>query len=137
MPLVHIQKIAPGPPSSTAIAMPAIAPSPTVPESAAVSAWKCVSAPGPSVVSTPPLPQRSAMPCVSERYCEKPLHTVNTRPVSSRPTSTGTESRMPLSVSTRAKSVSIASPKTKPPAVRPGADHPKAQAAASLLCRRE
>ena len=35
-----IQKVAPGPPSETATATPAMLPSPTVPESAVASAWK-------------------------------------------------------------------------------------------------
>ena len=39
-PAMIIQKVAPGPPSDTATATPAMLPTPTVPLSAAVSAWK-------------------------------------------------------------------------------------------------
>ena len=46
-PTTHIQNTAPGPPSATAIATPPMLPSPTVPESAAESVWKCRNAPGP------------------------------------------------------------------------------------------
>ncbi len=40
-PATTIQKTAPGPPTPTANATPAMLPSPTVAESAADSAWKC------------------------------------------------------------------------------------------------
>ena len=40
-----IQSVAPGPPKDIATATPAMFPRPTVPESAAVSAWKCVTSP--------------------------------------------------------------------------------------------
>ena len=39
-PTTHIQKMAPGPPSETATATPAMLPSPIVADSAAQSAWK-------------------------------------------------------------------------------------------------
>ena len=39
-PATIIQKVAPGPPILTAIATPAMLPTPTVPDKAAVSAWK-------------------------------------------------------------------------------------------------
>jgi len=94
-PTTHIQNTAPGPPKSTAMAMPAIAPRPTVPDIAAVNAWKCVSAPGPCEVSMP-LPATSATPWVSERYCEKPLQSVNSRPMPSSASSTGTLSSTAL-----------------------------------------
>ena len=38
--IIHIQKIAPGPPSVIARATPLMFPSPTVPDKAVVSAWK-------------------------------------------------------------------------------------------------
>jgi hypothetical protein len=44
-PAMIIQKVAPGPPIETAIATPAMLPSPTVPESAVASAWKCDTSP--------------------------------------------------------------------------------------------
>ena len=47
-PTTHIQKMAPGPPSMMASATPLILPRPTVPESAADSAWKWLIAPGSS-----------------------------------------------------------------------------------------
>src|SRR6056297_863454 len=40
-----IHGTAPGPPTDTAIATPAMLPNPTVPESAVASAWKCVTSP--------------------------------------------------------------------------------------------
>ena len=40
MAIIHIQKIAPGPPSVIASATPLMLPSPTVPDKAVVSAWK-------------------------------------------------------------------------------------------------
>ena len=43
-----IQKVAPGPPMDTATATPAMLPSPTVPDTAAVSAWKWVTSPASS-----------------------------------------------------------------------------------------
>ena len=39
-PATIIQKVAPGPPNDTATATPAMLPTPTVPDNAAVSAWK-------------------------------------------------------------------------------------------------
>ncbi|EYR64473.1 hypothetical protein N866_10595 [Actinotalea ferrariae CF5-4] len=45
-PATIIQKVAPAPPMVTAIATPAMLPSPTVPDTAEDSAWKCVTSPG-------------------------------------------------------------------------------------------
>jgi hypothetical protein len=45
-PATTSQKRAPGPPTETAMATWAMLPTPTVPEIAVVSAWKCVSSPG-------------------------------------------------------------------------------------------
>ena len=44
-PATIIQKVAPGPPIETATATPAMLPSPTVPDSAVASAWKCETSP--------------------------------------------------------------------------------------------
>jgi hypothetical protein len=41
-----IQNVAPGPPTVTATATPAMLPRPTVPETAEESAWKWVTSPG-------------------------------------------------------------------------------------------
>ena len=49
-----IQNVAPGPPMLMAIATPAMLPSPTVAESAAVSAWKWLTSPLSSGWSTSP-----------------------------------------------------------------------------------
>jgi hypothetical protein len=43
-----IQNVAPGPPSETATATPAMLPSPTVPDSAVARAWKWVTSPAAS-----------------------------------------------------------------------------------------
>ena len=40
MPIIHIQKIAPGPPKAIATATPPMFPNPTVAERAAERAWK-------------------------------------------------------------------------------------------------
>lgn len=123
-PTTHIQNTAPGPPNSTAIATPAMLPSPTVPDSAVDSAWKCVSAPLPWRVSMP-RPATSATPCVSERYCEKPLQSVNSTPVPSSVASTGTDSITALMRSSSAKKSGIGC----------GGNQPGASA--SVLCARE
>ena len=51
MAVIHIQKMAPGPPMVMASATPAMLPRPTVLASAELSAWKCVSWPGSSLSS--------------------------------------------------------------------------------------
>ena len=114
MPTTHIQNTAPGPPKSTAIAMPAIAPRPTVPDIAAVSAWKCVSAPGPWLVSMP-WPAHSATPCVSERYWQNLVHSVNSKPISNSACNTGVDSSTLLMASIQRKNVSMSEPKKNAP----------------------
>ncbi len=65
-PATTIQNVAPGPPMDTATATPAMLPRPTVPDTAAVSAWKCVTSPGSSGLSYRPL--------ASARAWAKPLN---------------------------------------------------------------
>ena len=45
-PAMIIQNAAPGPPIASAAPTPAMLPRPTVPDTAEVSAWKCVTSPG-------------------------------------------------------------------------------------------
>ena len=80
-PTTHIQKTAPGPPSETATATPAMLPRPTVPESAVDSAWKWLIAPGSSFESY--RPRRTATPWVRARYWLKPLQSVKSTPTPS------------------------------------------------------
>ena len=74
MPMTHIQKTAPGPPSATATATPAMLPRPTVADSAAESAWKWLMAPGSFLSSY--APRMTLTPWVRARYWPKTDHTV-------------------------------------------------------------
>ena len=105
MPTIHIQNTAPGPPSSTAMATPAMLPRPTVADSAADSAWKCEMAPGPLPDCQRPVIRPA--PWVSERYWQKPLHTVNSTPVNSSASSIGTDSITAFTPSRKRKKASI------------------------------
>ncbi len=83
-----IQKVAPGPPRLTAMATPAMLPSPTVAESAVVSAWKCDTSPGPS--GSVYLPRVTWMACPNARKLMKPIRKVKKiAPTTSQRTSRG------------------------------------------------
>ncbi len=87
-PQTIIQKVAPGPPMVTAMATPAMLPSPTVPETAEVRAWKWFTSPGASFWSY--LPRTSLRALGRWRTWAKPKYPVNTSPATtSQPTIQG------------------------------------------------
>jgi hypothetical protein len=72
-----IQNVAPGPPSVTATPTPAMLPSPTVPDTADVNAWKWLTSPGSS--SDPYLPRTSSIACLKPRTWMTPKMIVKIR----------------------------------------------------------
>ena len=83
-----IQKVAPGPPMDTAMATPAILPSPTVADNAVVNAWKGVTSPSSSGREYFPLNTRTEWP--SNLRLMKPIRTVRkTAPAISQATING------------------------------------------------
>ena len=78
MAVIHIQKMAPGPPMTMASATPAMLPIPMVPASADDSAWKWVISPGSSGESY--LPRSSAMACGMWRNGAKRVYTRKKKP---------------------------------------------------------
>ena len=93
-PATIIQKVAPGPPTLTAIATPAMLPRPTVAERAAVRAWKWLTSPLSSGLEY--LPRVTSMACLKPRTLMKPMRRVkNTAPSTNH--TTASFRSMPLS----------------------------------------
>ncbi len=87
-PATIIQKVAPGPPTATAIATPAMLPRPTVAESAADSAWKWLTSPTSAGLLYFPRVTFSA--CPNARMLMNPIRKVkNTAPITSQSTTSG------------------------------------------------
>ena len=74
----HIQKTAPGPPATTAIATPAILPTPTREAVEMQNAWKEEIPPSPTLEPAVLVIKRTIS--LMQRICTKPLPTVNQVP---------------------------------------------------------
>ena len=77
--ITHIQKTAPGPPVATAMAMPAMLPTPTREAAETQKAWKVEMWPSRGLAPAPSVIRRNISGM--QRICTKRVRTVNQRPM--------------------------------------------------------